>query len=219
MRTATVRRVSDSAPLVRETSGTVWERSDPVAVDRFLWTAPGRQPRTTVRALYDDNALHLHYEVTDRHSHATTTTLNGPVWEDSCVEWFASPRPSADEAYFNFEVNCVGTFHLAYGPDRTNRALVDPKTADTVQVRTSIDGPTKSPRPDDEGWWVAATLPFDALSALSGVDVAPSPGTRWRGNFHRLRSRPEPLYAAWNTIDAPEPDFHRPAAFGELRFR
>jgi len=219
MRAATVRRVSESVPLVGDPSGTVWERSEPVAADRFLWTAPERRPQTTVRALYDDDALHLYYKMTDRHSHATATTLNGPVWKDSCVECFANPRPSVDESYFNFEVNCVGTFHLGYGPDRTDRTLIDRETADTVRVRTSIDGPTKRPHPDDEAWWVAATLPFNALSSLSGVDIDPSPGTRWRGNFHRLRSRPEPLYAAWNTVDVPEPDFHRPAAFGELRFR
>ncbi|TKX37517.1 hypothetical protein EXE41_18905, partial [Halorubrum sp. SD690R] len=57
---------------------------------------------------------------------------------------------------------------------------------------------------DDLGSATAAVA--DAVQ--SGVDVAPSPGTRWHGNFHRLRSRPEPLYAAWNTVDAPEPDFH-----------
>ncbi|WP_128906674.1 carbohydrate-binding family 9-like protein [Halorubrum amylolyticum] len=219
MRTAAVRRVSDPVPLVGDTTGTTWDRSEPVEIDRFLWTTPEHRPRTKVRALYDEESLYLHYEVADRHSYATTTTLNGSVWEDSCVEFFASPRPAVCEAYVNFEVNCVGTYHLGYGPDRANRTLVEPETADAIRVRTSIDGPTKRPHADDDEWWIAAKLPFDVLSDLSGVAVAPSPGTRWRGNFYRLRSRPEPLYAAWNPVDAPEPDFHRPSAFGELRFR
>jgi len=61
--------------------------------------------------LYNDETLYLHYTVVDRHSYARTTTLNGPVWEDSCVEFFANPRPADRAEYVNFEANCVGTFH------------------------------------------------------------------------------------------------------------
>ena len=219
MKTTAVRRVSDPVPLGGDTTGTTWDRSEPVEIDQFLWTTPEDRPETKVRALYDENALYLHYEVADRHSYATTTTLNGSVWEDSCVEFFASLRSGVCEGYVNFEINCIGTYHLGYGPDRVNRTVVEPKTAEAIRVQTSIDGPTKRPQTDDNEWWVAAELPFDALSELSGIEVSPSPGTRWRGNFYRLRSRPEPLYAAWNPVDAPEPDFHRPSGFGELRFR
>lgn len=219
MRTTAVRRVSEPAPLVGDTAGTVWERADRVPIDRFLWTDPARRPSTTARVLYDDEALYLHYEVTDRHSYAAATTLNGPVWEDSSVEFFASPRPTSRDAYVNLEVSCVGTFRLGYGDGREDRTLVDPEAAADVRVRGAIDGPTKDPAPDDEEWWVAVALPFDTLAAFTGVAVDPSQGTRWRGNFYRIRKRPEPLYAAWNPVDAPEPDFHRPSEFGELRFR
>lgn len=146
MRTIAVPRVSNPVPLVGNTSGTAWERSEPIEIDQFLWTTPEDRPQTTVRALYDEGALYLHYTVTDRHSYATTTTLNGPVWEDSCVEFFATPRPRVREAYLNFEVNCVGTYHLGYGPDRGNRALVERETAATIEVQTSIDGPKSARR-------------------------------------------------------------------------
>lgn len=219
MKTTAVQQVDDSVPLVGETAGTAWERADHVSIDRFLWTRPDSRPRTTVRVLYDDEMLYLHYTVDDGHSHAETTTLNGPVWEDSCVEFFASPRPDVSDAYLNFEVNCVGTFHLGYGMGRTSRTLVTPDAAANVRVRGSISGPTKRPRSDDEGWWIAVELPFNTLSDLAGVPVGPSPGTRWRGNFYRIRKLPETLYAAWNPVEASEPDFHRPAAFGELRFQ
>ncbi|GAB3419752.1 carbohydrate-binding family 9-like protein [Haloparvum alkalitolerans] len=219
MRTTAVRRVSKSPPLGGDVAGTAWERADPVPIDRFRWTAPERRPSTTARVLYDDETLYLHYEVVDGHSYATATRLNGPVWEDSCVEFFAAPRPASGDAYVNLEVNCVGTFRLGYGAGRTDRALVDPEAAGDVRIRSSIDGPTKDPEPDDEGWWVAAALPFETLGALAGDAVAPVSGDRWRANFYRIRKRPEPLYAAWNPVDAPEPDFHRPAEFGELRFR
>jgi hypothetical protein len=218
MRTIAVPRVSNPVPLVGNTSGTAWERSEPIEIDQFLWTTPEDRPQTAVRALYDEEAFYLHYTVTDRHSYATTTTLNGPVWEDSCVEFFATPRPRVRKAYLNFEVNCVGAYHLGYGPDRGNRALVERETAANIEVQASIDGPKKCPQNADDEWWVAAKLPFGVLSDLTGVTISPSSETRWRGNFYRLRSHPEPLYAAWNRIDTVEPNFHRPSEFGELTF-
>jgi len=219
MKTTTIRRVHDPVPLVENTTRTVWDRADRVSIDRFLWTSPERQPRTTVRMLYNDETLYLHYTVVDRHSYARTTTLNGPVWEDSCVEFFANPRPADRAEYVNFEANCVGTFHLGYGTSRTNRVLVDPELADDVQIQGSMDVPTKRAGSTDEGWWLAVGLPFDMLSAFTGVTINPSRGTRWRGNFYRLRKQPNPFYGAWSPVNAPEPDFHRPTDFGELRFQ
>ena len=218
MRTATVRRVSAPVPLVGNTMDTVWASADSVPIDHFLWTDPERRPQTTARLLYDDTALYLHYTVEDTHSYASATTLNGPVWEDSCVEFFATPRPEIDSAYVNFEVNCVGTFHLGYGPNRTDRTLTDPETARQIRISSSLDGPTKRPTPEDSEWWIAVAIPFRSLSTLAETTIAPTSGTRWRGNLHRLRSQPTPLYAAWTPVDTPDPDFHRPSAFGTLRF-
>lgn len=218
MRTATVRRTATPAPLVGDTTETVWARADRVPVNQFLWTNPELRPRTAARLLYDDTALYLHYTVEDDHSHASATTLNGPVWADSCVEFFATPRPGEQDRYLNLEVNCVGTVHLGYGPTRTDRTLIDPDTAAAIRVVSSVDGPTKRTTPADTGWWLAVALPFGTLSAVTGTAITPTSGTQWRANLHRLRSQPSPLYAAWNPIGTPDPDFHQPSAFGTLRF-
>ncbi|HET6513986.1 MAG TPA: DUF4082 domain-containing protein [Thermodesulfovibrionales bacterium] len=42
----------------------------------------------TVRALWDDQALYLAYEVTDTQLNASVTTRDGGVWNDDSVEWF-----------------------------------------------------------------------------------------------------------------------------------
>lgn len=105
-------RAPTSIPAVRETTKTTGEESDPVRIDQFLWTSPQSQPATTAWVLYDESALYLRCDVADECSRAETTTLNGPVWKDSCVELFATPQPAVQDGYFNFEVNCVGTFHL-----------------------------------------------------------------------------------------------------------
>ena len=218
MKTATVRRVSAPVPLTGETADTVWARADRTRIDNFLWTEPDRQPQAVVRLLYDETAIYLQYTVEDRHIHATTDSLNGPVWEDSCVEFFATPASISRERYFNFEINCTGTFHFGYGSDRNGRTLVDRDAAADVRATSSVDGRTKQPHPTDSSWWVAVELPFTVISTLTGTAVTPTTGTRWHGNFHRLGRRPEPFYAAWNPVETPEPDFHHPSAFGAIRF-
>ena len=54
--------------------------------------------RTHLAVLYHIRCLDLRAEALED---------NGPVWEDSCCEFFASD-PS-DGTYYNFEMNCIGT--------------------------------------------------------------------------------------------------------------
>lgn len=83
-------------------------------------------------------------------------------------------------------------------------------------MATSVDGPVTKPDPDDQAWWLAATLPFEALSWFTGTEISPGPGTTWKGNFQRLGGRSE--FAVWSPIEAPEPDFHRLEVFRRFEF-
>lgn len=206
---------TETVPLVGDVRGTPWADAAVAGVDVFPWdTGLDRQP-ATARVLYDREALYVQYRVEDAHSTATVTALNGPVSEDSTVELFARPDLEHPE-YFNFEANCAGTILLMWGPDREHREEIDPALAAEVRVETSVDGPTKSPSADDDSWWLAAALPFETLSAFTGLEIEPSEGTIWRGNFQRLGGDSD--FAVWNPIDAPEPDFHRPESFGRFVF-
>lgn len=218
MKRCSISRATGPVPLTGDVEGTPWATADSVEVDAFPWDVAASKQSTVVRPLYDDDALYLQYHASDRHSAAETTELNGPVWEDSCVELFATLEPERRPHYVNVEVNCVGTFRLGFGPDRDDRDLIDAELAETVRVETSVDGPTKEPSPDDDEWWVAVALPFETLAAFAGVPVSPGEGTTWRGNFHRLGGPTDQQFAAWNPVDAPEPDFHRPSSFGRLVF-
>lgn len=91
--------------------GTPWSRANVATVDPFPWDTGKARETASVRALYDEDALYLQFHVEDEWIVADTTRHNGPVYEDSAVECFATPDP-ADRQYFNFEVNCVGTIHL-----------------------------------------------------------------------------------------------------------
>ncbi|MFB6135856.1 MAG: carbohydrate-binding family 9-like protein [Halobacteriaceae archaeon] len=210
-----VARAEGGAPLTGDVAGTAWERAAVAPIRTFPWDTGGDRQGATARALYDERALYLQYQVEDAHSVAETTDLNGPVWEDSAVECFARPGPDAG-GYFNFEANCAGTFLLGWGTGREDRTRVPADLASAVRVETSVEGPTKRPGADDGSWWLAAELPFETLAAFTGEAVAPDAGTRWAGNFQRLGGGSE--LAVWNRIDAPEPEFHRPESFGTFAF-
>lgn len=218
MKRCSIARVDEPVPLSDVVDGTPWTAATPVELDEFPWETTDRPRSTTVRTLYDCEGLYLQYIVDSGRCVAETTELNGPVWEDSCVELFATVDPRRRPHYFNFEVNCIGTFHLGFGADRDCRNLIDVDLADAIRVETSVEGPTKAPSPDDDGWWVAVALPFETLAEFTGASLSPEPGTVWRGNFHHLDGQTKPEFAAWNPVDAPEPDFHRPADFGRFVF-
>ena len=67
---------------------------------------------------------------------------------------------------------------------------------------------------DGENWWLAARLPFDVLTELTGELISPSSGTIWRGNFHRTGVDTVSQEASWNPIRTTEKAFHKPEYFG-----
>jgi hypothetical protein len=211
----TIERAPESVPLVGDVSGTVWSEAESATIDSYPWDTGGDEQAATVRVLYDDEALYLQFQVEDTHSSASVSWLNGPVYRDSCVEWFFAPGRDRTP-YFNFEINCIGTYILGWGRDRNRRMRVPRSLADLISVETAIEGTHKSPAPEDDQWWVAVSLPFETLAAFSGRDIAPTAGTVWTGNFQRLGGDSE--LAAWSNIDTVAPEFHSPASFEELTF-
>ena len=216
---APVGRGTDAAvPLCGDSSVEPWSVANPLSIDTCPWPDGGTALSATLRACYDDEALYLQYRVTDDHVLATRRNLNGPVWKDSCVELFVSPHADRPH-YLNFEANCLGDFLLGYGPDREHRRLVSQRVADAIQVETSIPGLEAISSATPEEWWLVAELPFEALGAFVGKDVSPTTDATWRANAYCCRGEPSPRFVAWNPIDAPAPNFHRPTNFGQFMFR
>lgn len=213
-----VARAWGKVPLTGSAVAGPWAAAHAIRIERLPWWPEGVAQGTEVRLLYDARSLYVQFRCEDRAIFSRTTELNGPVCEDSCVEFFASPFPELGPDYLNLEVNCCGVLHLAYGPDRWHRKKIAPELAREIAVASSEPGPTREERPDDQEWWVAVALPFAVLSELAGTRVRAVAGTRWRANFYRCGGRLDPQYVTWAPVEAPRPDFHRPECFGTLRF-
>lgn len=222
MRTYTVKRADGDMSIDGDADGQ-WRRAERLDVNRFNWHDGGPKLRTTAWLLYDEDAIYARFDVEDHDISSTVTELNGPTFRDSSVELFADPNPGVDSRYFNFEANCCGFFKLAWQEEGwqergIDRDLIPGDLAERIRVETSVEGPTREPRSDDEGWWLAAAIPFPVLREFTGVAVDPEPGTVWRANVYRSGVARDELKATWNPMPTPEPDYHSPEYFGRFRF-
>jgi hypothetical protein len=91
-----------------------WKKITPVLIGNHMGTRPGFFPEVKAKMMYDSENIYIIFSVTDRYVRCITTDINGPVWEDACVEFFFSPDTSLPERYFNLEINCGGTPLMHY---------------------------------------------------------------------------------------------------------
>lgn len=221
MREYVVEHGEGDIPLQGKVTGTPWQDANRFDITEFSWHEGGPKPSTKGWMLYTDEALYLRFDVEDRNITAEVTELNGPTFADSSVEFFADPDPPSK--YFNFEANCCGQFKLAWQEPNwmardVGRKLIPYTLSERITIRTSVPGPTKSASPGDEGWWLAAEIPFDVLREFTELDLRPTTGVEWRGNFYRSGVATDSQKATWNPIKKSEPDYHSPEYFGCLRF-
>lgn len=222
MKSYTVRRADESVPLTGAVEGP-WTAADTATIDEFNWYESGPRPTTDVRALYDDAALYLQYGVEDSHVVSRVTELHGPIHTDSCVEFFATPNPGENANYLNFEANPCGFFKMAWmepgwSVRGIGREYLSEELAAEIEIATSEPGETREPTDDDERWWLTVRFPFAVLAGLTGLELQPSSGDRWRANFHRTGVDSLSQEASWNPIGTDEKQFHSPGHFGWLVF-
>ena len=160
------------------------------------------------RIAHSDDAVVVMFEVEEEHVRAVSLQNNGPVWEDSCVEFFvANP---AGEGYFNFEVNCIGTMLAAYRKSRSEAVHFSDEQMAQIRRFGSLDRACVDLRGAGQRWWMVEVIPFSLL----GLKSAPK---SIRCNFYKCGDKCDrPHFLSWSPIDKPEPNFHCPEFFGEV---
>lgn len=169
-------------------------------------------PNVKFRIARTNNSFLLNYKVTEDSIKATTKADNGPVWTDSCVEFFVIPNN--DGIYYNIECNCAGTILIGVGKEREDRERASQKTLDTVQRWSSLGREPFNEKIGEMTWEVVLIVPFTAFYKhnIENLD-----NQRIKANFYKCGDElTTPHFISWSKIDLPKPDFHCPQFFGTL---
>ena len=167
------------------------------------------KPDVRFRIAHDSSKLLIRFDVEEDNPRAVTTEDNGPVWEDSCVEFFV--KEPLNPFYFNFETNCIGTGLAAKRVSRSECTHFGPGQMAQVIRRPSL--PREVLDLGHTRWSLELEIPF---SLICEGGALPS---RLLANFYKCGDGlTVPHYVTWAPIDTPKPDYHRPEFFVPVEF-
>ena len=214
-------QIADAAPpLGALRPDPVWAQAETLEIQHFRPESSDHRPQTSARLLHDARGIYGSFRVQDRYVRCLRTQYHAEVWKDSCVEFFAQPRP--DCGYFNFEFNCGGAFLCCHitDPERTPDGFrefvkVPADLGRMIQVRSSLPRRIEPEIMEPVVWTLSFSIPFALFEHYLGP-LGAIAGQVWRGNFFKCaEDNSHPHWASWSPVD--EFNFHRPSCFGTIR--
>lgn len=174
------------------------------------WAAYEYRPKVELRAAHDSKSLFLSYQVEESGARAFCLDDNGPVWEDSCVEFFVKLEDSP--YYFNIEANCIGSVLAAKRIDRWNYERFNETQLSKIIRCPSLPRKVFSAGEEPISWTLLLVIPFELIDL--SPDALPSV---LEANFYKCADKSGRVhYLSWNPIHTEKPDFHRPEYFGRI---
>ncbi|MBN2010784.1 carbohydrate-binding family 9-like protein [candidate division KSB1 bacterium] len=170
---------------------------------------PTFKPSTEVKLCYDTENLYLIFRVKDQYIKCTTYHHNGPVWEDSCVEFFFSPFSVTHYGYFNIEINCCGYALMAFQRvPNIDYDLFTIEDIETTKIARTINTAVINEMEQPSEWSIEYKLPFKILTKYTKFPY-PMKGDNWLANFYKCaENNSHPHWLSWARIKNPQPDFH-----------
>jgi hypothetical protein len=183
-------------------------------VGEINWKDFSYRPEVSFSIGYTAKELLLKYYVIEEYFMAEKTESNQAVYEDSCVEFFVSPRE--DGIYYNFEFNAIGTCLLGSGTGRENRKRADPRIISEIRRKSSAGTEPVQERKGKYSWNISMAIPVGVFFMHEVNDLK---GMTFRANFYKCGDKLSvPHYLTWNPVRTGKPDFHRPEYFGLVKF-
>lgn len=179
------------------------------------WKKYQYKPEVKFRIAHSNNQIWLKFYVSEKNIMAKQSTINSMVHTDSAVEFFFDPK--GDGNYYNFEFNCIGVSHVAYGRSIKNRKFVNPKKIEMLlQTESSLGKETFLEKTGNYHWELTVIIPSEILIFTKGIKLKK---LKSKANFYKCGDHTlEPHYLTWSPVKTESPSFHQPAYFGELLF-
>jgi hypothetical protein len=177
---AHVRRTTHAPTLDGVLDDEAWKGATPLTLVDSLDGRP-TQFRTTVRMVWDDEALYVAFDCEDPDVWGTFTKRDEPLYTQEVVEIFLDADADG-RTYDEIEVSPHNVVFDAYFPAR--RQGMELSWDSGLQSAVKVAGTLDDAGDRDQGWTVEMRIPFARLHAVP--HIPPRPGDRWRFNLYRL---------------------------------
>ena len=193
-----------SAQALRDTLGCV----EAQAIANVNWPEYPYAPEVRFHLAHSDKAIAVMFEVTEDHIKAVAMENNGPVWEDSCVEFFATMADG--KRYINIEMNFAGTILVGKRLTKADAQHLSETEIATIRRITSLPHEQIDSHQEGQSWWAIEIIPYE----IFGFDQKPD---YLRANLYKCGDKCDQMhFLSWSPIPLPTPNFHCPDYFGEI---
>lgn len=173
----------------------------------LLWSEESDKPSVRFSIAHNSRNIFLSFVVAEKFFRVQELVDNGPVWQDTCVEFFIS---FDQKNYYNIETNAIGTKLAGFGPDGSKRTLLPKAIVEKIATHVSLT------RSTEFKWNLVLIIPVEVfcyhpISTLATLTC--------NANFYKCGDKlPKAHFLAWNKIQSPHPNFHLPEFFGSIHF-
>lgn len=182
------------------------------AIDKAPWPDQDEEPEVAFAMAHNEDCLFLKYYVKENTVQAKYRKINDTVYKDSCVEFFIAF--GGEEDYYNFEFNCLGTCRVGFGPNRNDRKLLSKYKISQIRHWAALKVVNReTPKVT---WQLTLAIPTEVFSEHTLRNFREEQG---RANFYKCGDElASPHYLSWSAIESPQPNFHLPEFFREIKF-
>jgi hypothetical protein len=192
---------------------------DALSLEQYMGAKPEHFPMVQVKLSYDDQTLHVMFQVEDRYVRALSKNYQDQVCRDSCVEFFFTPGENLGHSYFNLEVNCGGMAHFCWHPENEEKVPVTLEDFKKIDLTHSLPKIVEPEIKEARSWSVEYKLPLSLIKKYCPEASMPSGEVVWKANFYKCADdSSQPHWLSWTFVDHPKPKFHLPEFFGSLKF-
>ena len=194
-----------------------WQECNSLIIDNYLGPIPRFLPAVQAKMMYSEENLYVIFQVKDYAVRCITKEINGPVWEDACVEFFFSPDKDSPLKYYNLEVNCGGTPLMHF--NNSSKLVLDKEIIKKIEIAHSLPQISDPEIKNELFWTIEYRIPISILRINSEI-TKPEKGVIWQANFYNCsENNSNPHWITWSVIKNGKLDFHQPEFFGELIFQ